>query len=125
MMLEIGGLRPTEVLVHMHVQNRYPDLNERRSLKEAPATGSCVCCSAAVHTSTLSRTTMSEPASAPAAAVVYRPYPGEAALAPIAALVEGELSEPYVVYTYRYFLHQWSVRACRPPSSRALNACSA
>jgi hypothetical protein len=68
---------------------------------------------------------MSEPASAPAAAVVYRPYPGEAALAPIAALVEGELSEPYVVYTYRYFLHQWSVRACRPPPSRALNACSA
>jgi hypothetical protein len=41
--------------------------------------------------------------------IAYRQYAGEAQLAHIAALVESELSEPYVVYTYRYFLHQWSV----------------
>lgn len=39
-----------------------------------------------------------------------RPYIGEADLPHIMALVQNELSEPYVVYTFRYFLHQWYVR---------------
>ena len=42
-------------------------------------------------------------------AIVYRQYMGESDLPPIMALVQHELSEPYVIYTYRYFLHQWSV----------------
>lgn len=41
--------------------------------------------------------------------IVYRPYVGEADLPNIMALVQSELSEPYVIYTYRYFLHQWYV----------------
>jgi peptide alpha-N-acetyltransferase len=41
--------------------------------------------------------------------ITYRPYSGEHELPHIISLVQGELSEPYVVYTYRYFLHQWSV----------------
>lgn len=41
--------------------------------------------------------------------IVYRPYVGEAELPSIMALVQSELSEPYVIYTYRYFLQQWSV----------------
>jgi peptide alpha-N-acetyltransferase len=48
----------------------------------------------------------------PAVAIAYRPYTNESQLPFIASLVETELSEPYVVYTYRYFLHQWSA----PPS---------
>lgn len=32
---------------------------------------------------------------------------GESDLPYIMALVQHELSEPYVIYTYRYFLHQW------------------
>jgi len=39
--------------------------------------------------------------------IVYRPYNGESELPLIMALVQNELSEPYVIYTYRYFLHQW------------------
>ncbi|EIM84188.1 acyl-CoA N-acyltransferase [Stereum hirsutum FP-91666 SS1] len=39
--------------------------------------------------------------------IVYRPYNGESDLQHIIALVQNELSEPYVIYTYRYFLHQW------------------
>jgi len=39
--------------------------------------------------------------------VLYRQYAGEEDLHPIMKLVEGELSEPYVIYTYRYFLYQW------------------
>ncbi|KAH9948496.1 acyl-CoA N-acyltransferase [Amylocystis lapponica] len=39
--------------------------------------------------------------------IVYRQYTGESDLPPIMALVQHELSEPYVIYTYRYFLHQW------------------
>ncbi|KAF7307699.1 hypothetical protein MKEN_01129900 [Mycena kentingensis (nom. inval.)] len=34
-------------------------------------------------------------------------YSGEADLPDIINLVSSELSEPYVVYTFRYFLHQW------------------
>ena len=41
--------------------------------------------------------------------ITYRAYSGEHELPHIISLVQGELSEPYVVYTYRYFLHQWSV----------------
>jgi len=39
--------------------------------------------------------------------ITYRPYSGEHELPHIISLVQSELSEPYVVYTYRYFLHQW------------------
>ena len=39
--------------------------------------------------------------------ITYRSYQGEADLPNIISLVQSELSEPYVVYTYRYFLRQW------------------
>ncbi|GJE99369.1 acyl-CoA N-acyltransferase [Phanerochaete sordida] len=39
--------------------------------------------------------------------IEYRQYTGESDLPHIMALVQHELSEPYVIYTYRYFLHQW------------------
>ncbi|CAA7262596.1 unnamed protein product [Cyclocybe aegerita] len=39
--------------------------------------------------------------------ITYRQYRGEADLPHIMALVQSELSEPYVIYTFRYFLHQW------------------
>lgn len=39
--------------------------------------------------------------------IIYRQYVGEADLPHIMALVQSELSEPYVIYTFRYFLHQW------------------
>ncbi|KIK22879.1 hypothetical protein PISMIDRAFT_101539 [Pisolithus microcarpus 441] len=42
------------------------------------------------------------------AEIVYRQYIGESDLPHIMSLVQTELSEPYVIYTYRYFLHQWS-----------------
>ncbi|EDR09423.1 uncharacterized protein LACBIDRAFT_168990, partial [Laccaria bicolor S238N-H82] len=35
----------------------------------------------------------------------------------IMALVQNELSEPYVIYTFRYFLHQWSAYPSDPMSS--------
>ncbi|KAI0027523.1 acyl-CoA N-acyltransferase, partial [Vararia minispora EC-137] len=41
--------------------------------------------------------------------IVYRSYCGESDLPTIISLVQSELSEPYVIYTYRYFLHQWQV----------------
>jgi peptide alpha-N-acetyltransferase len=44
----------------------------------------------------------------PPTAITYEPYTSESQLPYVASLVETELSEPYVVYTYRYFLHQWS-----------------
>ncbi|KAI0920492.1 hypothetical protein AcV5_010209 [Taiwanofungus camphoratus] len=40
-------------------------------------------------------------------AIHYRQYTGESDLPHIMALVQRELSEPYVIFTYRYFLHQW------------------
>ncbi|KAF8918322.1 acyl-CoA N-acyltransferase [Mucidula mucida] len=39
--------------------------------------------------------------------VMYRQYIGEPDLPHVMALVQNELSEPYVIYTFRYFLHQW------------------
>ncbi|CAE6440773.1 unnamed protein product [Rhizoctonia solani] len=37
----------------------------------------------------------------------YRPYAGETDLPAIMDLVQDGLSEPYVIYTYRYFLSSW------------------
>ena len=34
-------------------------------------------------------------------------YKGEHELAEIISLMEKDLSEPYTVYTYRYFIHSW------------------
>jgi N-alpha-acetyltransferase 30 len=48
--------------------------------------------------------------------ITYRAYSGEHELPHIISLVQGELSEPYVVYTYRYFLHQWSAFSFRYPT---------
>ena len=53
-------------------------------------------------------------------AVVYRQYSGESELPHIMALVQHELSEPYVIYTYRYFLQQWCALFS---SSRSLLNC--
>ncbi|EIN05827.1 acyl-CoA N-acyltransferase [Punctularia strigosozonata HHB-11173 SS5] len=39
--------------------------------------------------------------------IYYRQYAGEGDLPAIMSLVQTELSEPYVIYTYRYFLDQW------------------
>ncbi|KAI9100680.1 putative acyltransfersase [Phlyctochytrium arcticum] len=37
----------------------------------------------------------------------YVPYESELQLPAIARLIEKDLSEPYSVYTYRYFIHNW------------------
>ncbi|KAG9019611.1 N-alpha-acetyltransferase mak3 [Tulasnella sp. 427] len=39
--------------------------------------------------------------------ILYRQYTTEDDLPDIMDLVQSELSEPYVIYTYRYFLNQW------------------
>lgn len=39
--------------------------------------------------------------------VSYRQYRGEQDLQHVMRLIDTELSEPYSVFTYRYFLHQW------------------
>ncbi|KAJ1305595.1 hypothetical protein OPQ81_000592 [Rhizoctonia solani] len=39
--------------------------------------------------------------------ITYRPYAGETDLPAIMTLVQEALSEPYVIYTYRYFLSSW------------------
>lgn len=42
-------------------------------------------------------------------AIWYRPYESELDLPNVMALVGSELSEPYIIYTYRYFLVNWWV----------------
>lgn len=57
------------------------------------------------------------------ASIIYRQYTGERDLPHIISLVEHELSEPYVVYTYRYFLNQWCdipLSALRMPLNNSL-----
>lgn len=41
--------------------------------------------------------------------ITYRAYQGEEDLDAIVNLVDDELSEPYNLYTYRYFLDEWCV----------------
>ncbi|KAI9142214.1 N-acetyltransferase MAK3-like protein [Paraphysoderma sedebokerense] len=39
--------------------------------------------------------------------IEYIPYTSEHQLPDITRLIENDLSEPYSIYTYRYFLHNW------------------
>ncbi|KAF5837951.1 acyl-CoA N-acyltransferase [Dunaliella salina] len=41
------------------------------------------------------------------ASISYRQYSGEQDLPIVMHLVDNELSEPYSIFTYRYFLHYW------------------
>ena len=41
-------------------------------------------------------------------------YVDESQLAPIMALVDRDLSEPYSIFTYRYFVHNWPEVGCSP-----------
>jgi hypothetical protein len=45
--------------------------------------------------------------SAIAARIRYEEFSDETQLPAIVALIEKDLSEPYSVYTYRYFIHGW------------------
>lgn len=52
--------------------------------------------------------------------ISYSPYTSELELPLISSLIEKELSEPYIIYTYRYFLNQWPQLcwiAREPPAS--------
>ena len=39
--------------------------------------------------------------------ITYRPFESEEDLKTIISMIEKELSEPYPIYTYRYFVHKW------------------
>eukprot|EP00045_Choanoeca_perplexa_P003315 m.29825 g.29825 ORF g.29825 m.29825 type:complete len:157 (+) comp11978_c0_seq4:19-489(+) len=39
--------------------------------------------------------------------VAYKSYTSESTLSELMALIEKDLSEPYSVYTYRYFIYNW------------------
>ncbi|PIA12876.1 putative n-acetyltransferase mak3 [Coemansia reversa NRRL 1564] len=42
-----------------------------------------------------------------AATIRFRSYKKESDLQPVMRLIDEDLSEPYSIYTYRYFVHQW------------------
>ncbi|KAF8319313.1 acyl-CoA N-acyltransferase [Clavulina sp. PMI_390] len=46
--------------------------------------------------------------------ITYRNYESDADLPAVTTLVGSELSEPYVIYTYKYFLMNWSVPSLTP-----------
>lgn len=39
--------------------------------------------------------------------IVYVPYASESQMPDIMRLMKADLSEPYSIYTYRYFIHNW------------------
>ncbi|RUP49805.1 putative acyltransfersase [Jimgerdemannia flammicorona] len=51
--------------------------------------------------------TTSNDANAQQQPLTYIPYKNEIQLPPIMKLIEDDLSEPYSIYTYRYFIHNW------------------
>ncbi|KAL9697727.1 hypothetical protein quinque_001168 [Culex quinquefasciatus] len=47
------------------------------------------------------------PEEPPKPAIDYREYESELQMPSIMALIQKDLSEPYSIYTYRYFIHNW------------------
>ncbi|GAA5928880.1 peptide alpha-N-acetyltransferase MAK3 [Sporobolomyces koalae] len=58
-------------------------------------------------TTSMSSLNLEPDPSSRASSITYRAYKGEQDLEHIVALVDDELSEPYNLYTYRYFLDEW------------------
>ncbi|CAO3573328.1 unnamed protein product [Mortierella alpina] len=54
-----------------------------------------------------STTTTTTTTVAPLPPIEYVQYESEHQLSGMMSLIENDLSEPYSIYTYRYFLHQW------------------
>ena len=57
-------------------------------------------------------------------AVEYRPYVSDAQMEEVTKLIEADLSEPYSIFTYRYFLNGWPqltllVRPILRPTAKA------
>lgn len=60
--------------------------------------------------------------------ITYVSYGGEQHLPLVMSLVDAELSEPYSIFTYRYFVYLWPQLTflVRPsPTSRSLSSCIA
>ncbi|XP_058057160.1 N-alpha-acetyltransferase 30 [Anopheles bellator] len=47
------------------------------------------------------------PTTEPPIAITYQVYESERQMPAIMALIQKDLSEPYSIYTYRYFIHNW------------------
>ncbi|KAJ2773863.1 n-terminal acetyltransferase c complex catalytic subunit mak3 [Coemansia nantahalensis] len=48
-----------------------------------------------------------EPGSSTVEGITFTTYKAESDLEPAIKLIDQDLSEPYSIYTYRYFVHQW------------------
>ncbi|GJN92629.1 hypothetical protein Rhopal_005664-T1 [Rhodotorula paludigena] len=82
------------------------------SSSPSPSSSSAAPPPSAPIASTSSLATAPAPAEPPRASqdaddITYRAYEGEQDLDAIVSLVDDELSEPYNLYTYRYFLDEW------------------
>ena len=55
----------------------------------------------------LTTSTAAAPPAAPAIKVEYTNYSKESEMLDIVAMIEKDLSEPYSIFTYRYFIHNW------------------
>ena len=68
------------------------------------------------------RTDSSAAADAPSdnGEIVYVPYASEFQMPDIMRLMKADLSEPYSIYTYRYFIHNWPELCIMVNNSRLL-----
>lgn len=57
--------------------------------------------------------------------IIYEFYRSEHQLPEMTALIESDLSEPYSVYTYRYFLMQWPHLCFLVGIKQLLGSCNA
>ena len=59
--------------------------------------------------------------------ITYMPYESELELHHVMRLMKADLSEPYSIYTYRYFIHNWPnlcFLVCNSYSINTLEPCS-
>ncbi|KAJ2402130.1 N-alpha-acetyltransferase 30 [Coemansia sp. RSA 2559] len=61
--------------------------------------------------------------STPTSNIKFKTYTSESDLYPAIKLIERDLSEPYSIYTYRYFVHQWPRLCILAHDEDAQNEC--
>ncbi|KAF9573314.1 hypothetical protein EC968_008768 [Mortierella alpina] len=94
----------TEVKADKNIVSSHPTPSTP-SAATAAATAAPSTPSSKVKTQTAKSSTTTDPAPLPP--IEYVRYESEHQLSGMMSLIENDLSEPYSIYTYRYFLHQW------------------
>ena len=98
---------PNNIIYAGPAQNQVVYVAESGSEGQSPANSSSSPLSSVGPDSVASPKSLPSPSDTSKVHIEYREYESELQMPDIIRLIQRDLSEPYSIYTYRYFIHNW------------------